>query len=381
MSQDLEEQVRLLTEQLRQVQADNERLRQVNIAPPMAAEQGQSAVQGQSTSQQQAANQQEPSSSGLRYVYVPRERKYPRFSGSTGPECLPVEEWVEEARKCLQIRHMSLSEQAYFVYDLLDAEAKMEIKLRPAAERADPEKIFSILLETFGCCHSYIEAQQRFFQCRQREGESLREFSHSLMTLMEIVQRKNPNAIPNSDVVLRDQFIEYVKDKMLRRELKQFLRLNPDTTFFAVRKEAFRWAEEGEGSRPVRARAYSCDAGSGAVGEWGVTTQAVAATPNNELIELKDCLRKQQAQLDNILKHLSSGPVPSASSNRGGFSSRRYRFTPGGQPICLRCEQPGHMVRDCQAGEGGRQQAQRVRGDPGQGPRNISAPPSGQQGN
>lgn len=299
MSQDLEEQVRLLTEQLRQLQADNERLRQGNIAPPVATEQGQSAVQGQSTS-----HQQESSSSGVRYVYVPRERKYPRFSGSSGPECLPVEEWVEEACKCLQIRHMSSSEQAYFLYDLLDGDAKMEIKLRPATERTDPEKIFSILLETFGCFHSYIEAQQKFFQCRQREGESLREFSHSLMALMEIVQRKNPNAIPNSDVVLRDQFIEYVKDKMLRRELKQFLRLNPEATFFDLRKEAFRWTEEGEGSRPVRARAFSCDAGSGAVGEWGVTTQAVAAKPSDELIELKDCLRRDQCPQPPVIEQV-----------------------------------------------------------------------------
>ena len=142
MSQELEEQVGQLTEQLRQLQADNERLRQGNLAPTREVEQG------------------------LRYVYVPRERKYPRFAGSS--EAPPVEEWIEEVRRCLQVRHMSTSEQAHFVYDLLDGEAKLEIKLRPNAERAEPEQIFSILTETFGCSHSYIDAQQKFFQCRQR---------------------------------------------------------------------------------------------------------------------------------------------------------------------------------------------------------------------
>lgn len=377
MSQELEEQVRLLTEQLRQVQADNATLRQGNVA---ATGQGETSSQA-TAGQPRAASQEEASSSGMRYVYVPRERKYPRFSGNSGPEALPVEEWVEEARKCLKLRHMSPSEQAYFIYDLLEGEAKMEIKLRPASDKTDPENIFTILLETFGCSHSYIEAQQKFFQCRQREGESLREFSHSLMALMEVVQRKNSNAIPNSNAVLRDQFVEYVRDKMLRRELKQFVRLNPGSTFLDVRKEAIRWAEEGDGPRPVRARAFSCDLSSGATGDWGATTQAVVAKPNDELAEVKDCLRKQQQQLDHILKHLSSGPGLSAQ-NRASSQTRRYRFTPTGQPICLGCGEAGHMVRECPVSGGGRQQAQGARRDSGQAARNnTNVPPSGHQGN
>ncbi|XP_041960343.1 uncharacterized protein LOC121718953 [Alosa sapidissima] len=309
----MEDQVRLLTEQIKQLQADNERLQQGNVVPPVDPDQGE-------------PSRPVPGSSGMRYVYVPRERKYPKFSGTPGTDCPPVEEWVEEVRKCLQARHMSSNEQAYFVYDLLEGEAKLEIKLRPATDRADPEKIVRILSETFGCTHSYIEAQQKIFQCRQREGETVREFSHSLMALMEICQRKNSNALSNPDSVLRDQFVENVRDKMLRRELKQFIRLNPVSTFLDVRREAFRWADDGEGGRPLRARAFSCDASSGVAGEWGAETQAVAAKTNDELAELKDCLRRQQAQLDTILKHLSSGPVPSNPNSRPSNPPRRYRF-------------------------------------------------------
>lgn len=362
----MEDQVRLLTEQIQRLQADNERLRQGNVVPPVDPDQGE-------------PSRSVPGSSGMRYVYVPRERKYPKFSGSPGPECPPVEEWVEEVRKCLQARHMSPSEQAYFVYDLLEGEAKLEIKLRSATDRADPERIFSILLETFGCVHSYIEAQQKFFQCRQREGETLREFSHSLMVLMEICQRKNSNAISNPDSVLRDQFVENVRDKMLRRELKQFIRLNPGSRFLDVRRESFRWVDDGEGARPVRARAFSCDASPGAVGEWGAETQAVAATPKNELVELKDCLRRQQTQLDTILKHLSSGPVNSNPNSRPNNPPRRYRFEADGRPICLKCDQAGHMARDCLAV---RWQGRQVRSDSGQRAVNVvDVQSAGLQGN
>lgn len=235
-------------------------------------------------------------------MYVPRERKYPRFSGSS--ESPPVEEWIEEVRRCLQVRHMSIGEQAHFVYDLLDGEAKLEIKLHPAPVRSEPENIFSILTETFGCSQSYIDAQQKNVQCRQREGETLHEFSHSLMSLMEVAQRKNTTAIAKPDCVLRDQFAENVRDKMLRRELKPYIRVNPDSSFLDLRREAFHWADNGEGPRPVRARAFSCDTSSRVVGAWQEEAQVVVAQPSNELTELKDCLRRQQAQLDTILKHL-----------------------------------------------------------------------------
>lgn len=132
----MEEQVKLLKEQLQQLQADNERLHHGNVVPSVAIELGEAISQGEPIVQPGA------SSSGVRYVYVLREHKYPSFSGGSGPECLPVEEWIEEVRKYLQVRHVASSEQAHFLYDLLDGEAKMEIKLRAVAGRTDPEKMF-----------------------------------------------------------------------------------------------------------------------------------------------------------------------------------------------------------------------------------------------
>ncbi|KAG1925814.1 hypothetical protein F2P79_025275 [Pimephales promelas] len=253
-------------EQINQLQSDNARLRQGNVASAVAVEQGE---QSQRVLTPQEPNVQEPGSSGLRYVYVPRERKYPRFSGSS--ESPSVEEWIEEVRRCLQVRQMSIGEQAYFVYDILDGEAKLEIKLQPASD---------------------------------------------------------------------------------------------------LRREAFRWADDGEGPRPVRARAFSCDASPRAVGPWQAEAQAVVAQPSNELTELKDCLRRQQAQLDAILKHLSPGSGSLNPPNRQTNYQRRFRFDVDGRPICLRCEQVGHMARDCPVGS---RQAQRV----GVGPR----PPVGNGGN
>lgn len=78
--------------------------------------------------------------------------------------CLGVEEWVEEARRCLNTKYMTPTEQALFLYDNLEGGAMSEIRFHPASDKNDPERILVILLETFGCPQSYIEAQQQFFQ-------------------------------------------------------------------------------------------------------------------------------------------------------------------------------------------------------------------------
>lgn len=338
----MEEQMRALTERLQQLQADNERLRAAGGA-------------GASSSEDNTTGRDTPNTRGTvyeRYVYVPRERKCPRFTGKTS-EGLTVECWVEEMRRSLESRHMSITEQALFVYDHLDGEAKTEIKFRQTADKNDPERIFTILTEIYGCSQSYINLQKQFFQRRQLEGESLREYSHALLSLMELIKRKSSTLIPNPDQLVRDQFIEHVRDSMLRRELKRSVRLDPNVSFLTIRSEAIRWMEEGEHTGNPRTRAYSCDTRMEMVGECNMESQAVVTRPNNDLLEVKEALRKQQAQLDLLLKHLALNNTqlqPTGSvTNR---PTRTYRYDPTGKPICIRCNQAGHIARFCRVGRG-----------------------------
>lgn len=123
-----DEHLRLLNERIQQLQADNDRLR---------ATFGQAGTSGAGISDAYASSSGNDgggsSGAGIanvshrseRYIYLPRERKCPRFSGKD-TDTLPVEEWVEEARRSLEVRHMSRAEQALFLYDLLDGEAKNE---------------------------------------------------------------------------------------------------------------------------------------------------------------------------------------------------------------------------------------------------------------
>lgn len=159
--------------------------------------------------------------------------------------------WVEEVQACVRARHLSAADQALFIFDHLEGEAKEEIKFRSAAERGDPNKVLTILQELYGCSQPYVTLQQAFFSRHQLEGETLHVFSLALMALMAQVKQCAPDGIPNADVLLRDQFIEHVLDCSLRRELKQLVSHQPTATLFELRSEAIRWESEGlpEGAR------------------------------------------------------------------------------------------------------------------------------------
>lgn len=383
-SEELAEQVRALKEMVQKLQSDNEQLREEVNRRPAHVEVNSSSSPGSELGSESTtfstgvasapiqpaptAVRSVPPSSPMtgRYVFVPRERKCPRFSGKASQDSLSIEEWVEKIRRSLEARPMSCAEKTLFVFDLLDGEAKAEVKFRPAREREDADQIFDILLEAYGCSQSYITLQQQFFQRRQLEGESLREYSHSLMSLMERLKRKAPLCFPNPDFVLRDQFTEHVRDNMLKRELKRYVRLHPNSSFLDIRSEAVRWVEEGENANKLRPRAYSCSA-QGTM-ECEADLNLISARPNAELSELKECLIRQQAQLDAIMQRLdgsssvpraltstqapaprSSRPDPPRRGSGGGVRAFPFqpRFQPDGTPICMRCNQPGHLARNC----------------------------------
>lgn len=240
---------------------------------------------------------------------------------------------------------MPNAEQVLFLYDYLDGGAKAEVEFHEASDRDTAEKIFKILAENFSCSQSYVAAQLCFFQRHQKEGESLRDFSHVLKSLMDAVIKKTPGGILNHDLVLRDQFAENVNDDMLRRELKRRLALDPDMSFVTLRSIAIKWVEEGKQGMRTRHRAFSFDTHVSVGSSRGVDSNAISAT-NTEMIELKECLRRQQAQLDAILSQLNSSR-PQANSRSVGGQSKTYQFHPDGRPICNRCSRAGHIARYC----------------------------------
>ncbi|KAL7879398.1 hypothetical protein SRHO_G00016520 [Serrasalmus rhombeus] len=190
-----------LRDLVRQLQADNERLlrEQATAQPPEAAS-------NVSDPQQSVSN----STPAERLLYIPRERKCPVFRGRVG---ISIDDWSEEvqAMACTPFR---ASGPGLFYAG----------SPRGGGKRRDPES---------------------FFGRKQLEGESLQEFSHALLALMDKVKQSAPNIVLNSDVLVRDQFVEHVLDSTHRRELKRLVRQTPGLSMLQVRAEAIRWEREG----------------------------------------------------------------------------------------------------------------------------------------
>lgn len=236
----------------------------------------------------------------------------------------------------MRARHLSVADQAFFLFDHLEGEAREEIRYRPIQEREDPDKIVVALKELYGCSQSYITLQEAFFSRRQQEGETLLEFSLALMGLLEKVKQRSPNTMPNADVLLRDQFVEYVLDSTLRCELKQLVRHQPTATLLEVRSDAIRWEREGMPGGG-RSRSHTVPLAYGF--QYGVQGDANSSSDSpqrSEVGELREMLKLQQEQLTQLAKSVALLRE----------SPRGPRVVCNDSVVCRRCQKCGHF-REC----------------------------------
>ena len=272
-----------------------------------------------------------------RLLVVPRDRRCPRFNGRTG---IGIAEWIEEVQTCMRVHHLSGDDQACFIFDHLEGEAREEIRHRPSVERGDPARILQILQGLYGCTQSYITLQQAFFSREQQEGESLLEYSLALMTLMDRVKQSAPPGSLNPEVMLRDQFIEHVLDGTLCRELKQLVRRQPRATLLEVREEAMRWERDG---RTESGRGQQCTFSLAQGLQYGVQGSSRTKSSGDKheatLEELMKLVKHQQEQIDQLTR--------SVAAMQAHPPPRERPSQPARAGVCYRCRQPGHFAREC----------------------------------
>lgn len=186
------------------------------------------------------------------YIYVPRECQVQPFSGECGADGRSGEEFIEEAERALRSREQTTDEQCDYILSLLCGPALEEVRLCMRGPTVTPRDLYSYLRNAFGERRSTTQLLQNFYNRKQTDGEDLRDYSHALSQILSSVVKQSSNAIPNEKIVLRDQFIEGLRDSALRCEPRKMVRDKPDSSLLDVRNEAFLWEMEENRSHRTR---------------------------------------------------------------------------------------------------------------------------------
>ena len=276
-------------------------------------------------------------------VVVPNEHRLRKFSGRQGENELSIDDFIDNAKSAITSRGLPPPEQANFIFSYLEGPAKEEIKLFPKSDLKEPEKIFALLQQSFGEKRSVPQLLKAFYDRRQREGETLRSYSHALRDLQAKILEKQPKT-SDSDSALRDHFLENVRDSLLRKELRKFVRDHPSVSFLDVREEAIRWAEEDEKISAPRSRVVSSQ-------EATSSEQPLSPSLASTMAEIMKTLQGQQKAIEDL------------ASNIGKMNPRQDigRQRPLTQPQppafgnsmtankCFRCGAANHFARNCPA--------------------------------
>ena len=248
-------------------------------------------------------------------IIYQKPEKLKHFNGTQD-----VVEWVDDCRLCLK-KYMTEADQVNFILNHLDDVAKKELRLHGVLKTAD--EVFSILYSNFGGSEVYSQAQRKFFDRLQSPGESVRDYSIALSSLM--ARTKRIKTIGNEDEVLRDHFISGLRDSVLRKELRREVSKDASTTFMSCRKTAIDWSEDADLSI---ASHFEPQAEINKIEASGVD-------------KLKTLIEKQQKQIEDMnemLKKMTSNSSTQVKTKR--------------DLICYNCGIPGHTKRYCRNKQG-----------------------------
>lgn len=296
-------------------------------------------------------------------VYISKDRKLQKFSGHPLKDTDPsVEEWVEDVS--YHLKNISGKEaQLEFVYDHLQGQARDEVRTCMEMERDTPDKILQILQDLFQDADSIAQIQQKFFQRDQKPGETLQQYSLTLLKLVDRMVKKGKGVIGYKELMLKERFIDGVSDKQLQREMRRFAVDHPTSDFQAFRQRVLKWVQDQTKASEVHQSAEQVDIQQ--VEQVGHQKPE----PSQELIKMlaaqQEMLEAQQKQINLLTNLVQSTGQPSGYSQPTGYNQRgRGRGQPqprragfrgrggtrGRGPNsykCFNCRGEGHYARDC----------------------------------
>lgn len=270
-------------------------------------------------------------------VYVKSERKFPKFGGYPEKDTDPdVIDWISEMREHIR-GTTSKDRHTDFVMDHLTGNAKAEIRLHPIEQRRTGEEILNILERVFVIKDTVTQLLQKFYQRDQNESETLENYSRILMQMQERINKKVDRKMQITDVNLTERFIDGIRDRVVRQELRKIVVEQSTIPFQEFRLRMLKWVDDNPPCENKQVNVASAIVNN--------------SDPLTDMLQKQQAmLEKQQQQIDTIAQTLEKFQQPDfhrrGSRPNRGFVHNRGTRRPA-QVICYACNGQGHFASEC----------------------------------
>ncbi|XP_075682014.1 uncharacterized protein LOC142651331 [Rhinoderma darwinii] len=257
----------------------------------------------------------------------------PKYDGKS----VTLMDWAERLRAAARLYQVPPPHQADLALSLLEGDARAAVVVLPVSQRATLEDIITRLETLYGDTTSVTDLRKKFYTRSQREDESVQQYSVALQRLWNRLSKKDQEgcaAVPDPDRVLRDQYLSGLKNRALRRSLRDYIRTEPHTALVDLVREAIEWQHEGEDGAHVSVHNST---------ERGPPPKM---DPTPESAFLRDFARDVRELMREMREEINQ--LKAASSTRED-RPRQRRFDPAEIRRCWECGRPGHLARDCHA--------------------------------
>ena len=120
---------------------------------------------------------------------------------------------------------------------VLRGRAYDEMKLQPEPVKEDYELLLEALERFFGNVETDQQITRRLMNRTQKKRESVSDYSHELTKIGRKLKKSN-------DKLLRENFVEGLKDANLRWDISKLIESKTNTTFLEAREIGRRWEHE-----------------------------------------------------------------------------------------------------------------------------------------
>ena len=256
--------------------------------------------------------------------------------------------FIESVQRAWEdLRLQSDKEKVNLIYGKIGEEVEAELDCQLEGRIPSPQEVLKILERCYGEKRSVPALQRLFFSNKQRPDEDIRTYSHRIKAAFDAVVKKqqDTSATVSQPCELRDTFLENIRDRQMKRQLRQMLSNSPNSSFNELRIQAMRWEEEDseeEEEKPIRQVSASP--------ATDTTANAIKAL-TDQMSKLTTLVQDQQHQLEQVRSRgtlaPSMGQQQQSDRRRGPPRHNTPPRLRKGSLVCYACGQTGHFARTC----------------------------------